>query len=194
MADGSSSESLNLERIKSTCGQKLIFKITKGEEYIYIDGTIVDFSGAKEVDGETVATISIAPEVEITGLKPFETTAFDINMVGQSHVFPINNVADLLDVNNKLFASFCLMNDIDMTGVEFEGFGSLESPFTGSFDGNGHTIKNPVVITNDDNTKGFFNATKGAKIKNLGISNFSFSGSQANGNKSTDLGGFAYFC
>ena len=46
-----------------------------------------------------------------------------------------------------------------MTGVEFEGFGSLESPFTGSFDGNGHTIKNPVVITNDDNTKGFFNAT-----------------------------------
>lgn len=191
LADGSSSESLNLERIKSTCGQKLIFKITKGEEYIYIDGTIVDFSGAKEVDGETVATISIAPEVEITGLKPFETTAFDINMVGQSHVFPINNVADLLDVNNKLFASFCLMNDIDMTGVEFEGFGSLESPFTGSFDGNGHTIKNPVVITNDDNTKGFFNATKGAKIKNLGISNFSFSGSQANGNKSTDLGGFA---
>ena len=50
LADGSSSESLNLERIKSTCGQKLIFKITKGEEYIYIDGTIVDFSGAKEVD------------------------------------------------------------------------------------------------------------------------------------------------
>ena len=48
-----------------------------------------------------------------------------------------------------------------------------------------------MVITNDDNTKGFFNATKGAKIKNLGISNFSFSGSQANGNKSTDLGGFA---
>ena len=74
LADGSSSESLNLERIKSTCGQKLIFKITKGEEYIYIDGTIVDFSGAKEVDGETVATISIAPEVEITGLKPVSYT------------------------------------------------------------------------------------------------------------------------
>lgn len=191
LADGTSSESVNLERIKTTCGQKLSFDIISGEEYIYIDGYLVDFTGAKTVDGEVVATISIAPETEIAGLKPFETKSFDIKMVGQSYIFPINSVADLLAVNDKLFASFRLMADIDMEGVEFKGIGSLEAPFTGKFDGNGHTIKNPVVITGDDNTKGFFNATKGATIINLGISNFSFSGSQTGGSKSTDLGGFA---
>lgn len=190
-ADGTASESLDLARVKSTCGQKLTFEITKGGEYIYIDGTLVDFSGEKNVEGEVMATISITPETAIAGLKPFETTSFDVKMLGQSYVYPISTVADLLDVNNKLFASFRLVNDIDMTGVEFYGIGSLDTPFTGTFDGNGHTIKNPVVITNDENNRGFFNATNGAKIMKLGISNFSFSGSKAGGNKSSNLGGFA---
>lgn len=192
LSDLSSSGSLSLETIKSTCGQKLVFEVKTGNEYIeIIDGLYVDFMGDKKVDDEVFATISIAPETEIEGLKPFETNSITVRMIGQSYVFDINTVEDLLAVNDKLFASFRLTSNIDMKGVEFKGIGSLEAPFTGTFDGNGFTIENPVVITNDDNTKGFFNATKGAKIMKLGISNFSFSGSQTTGNKSTDLGGFA---
>lgn len=191
LADGTASEALNLERIKSTCGQKLQFNITKGEEYIFIDGTLVDFSGETIVNGEAAATIAITPETNIAGLNPFEPSSFDVKMTGQSYVYEIYTADDLLAVNDKLFANYRLMANIDMTGVEFKGFGSLAAPFTGKFDGNGHYIKNPVIITNDDNTKGFFNATKGASIKNLGLVNLSFNGAQASGSKSTDIGGFA---
>lgn len=190
-SDLSSSGSLNLETIKSTCGQKLEFDVTTGKEYIYIDGPYVDFIGDKRVDDEAFATISITPVTEIEGLKPFETNSISVRMIGQSYVFDVSTVEDLLAVNDKLFANFRLVNNVDMTGVEFKGIGSLETPFTGTFDGNGFTIENPVVITNDDDTKGFFNATRGAKIMKLGISNFSFSGSRTSGSKSTNLGGFA---
>lgn len=190
-SDGKDSESINLEKIKSTCGQKLTFEVTNGKEYIFIDGTFLDLKDGIEIDGEALGTVSITSVTPVTGLKPFAKTAFDVKLMGQSYVYDITTVDDLLAVNNRLYANFRLMNNIDMKGVTFNGFGSLESPFIGTFDGNGHSILNPVVITNDDNTKGFFNATKGATIKNLGISNFSFSGSKASGSKSTNLGGFA---
>ena len=189
-SDLTSLENINIERIKSTCGQKLNFEVTEGKKYVYIDGPYLDLTG-EIIEGESSATVSITPEVEIAGVKTSETNSFDIKLMGQSYVFEINTVQDLLDVNDKLFANFRLMSDIDMTGVEFRGIGSLEAPFVGTFDGNGFSILNPVVITNNDNTKGFFNATEGAKIMKLGIVNFSFSGSQTSGNKSTDLGGFA---
>lgn len=54
----------------------------------------------------------------------------------------ITTAAQLQAINDNLSGSYKLMNDIDLTTIDgtFTPIGT-ESPFKGSFDGNGHTIK-----------------------------------------------------
>ncbi|MDE6528609.1 MAG: hypothetical protein K2L78_06155 [Muribaculaceae bacterium] len=66
-----------------------------------------------------------------------------------------------------------LVNDIDMAGVEFTGIGTSDKPFTGIFDGKGHTIFNITRSLGDNKRGGLFDITSGAVIKNLGVSNVS---------------------
>lgn len=188
-ANGEARNPLNLGKVKTTTGQTLTLKVTAGKEYVDIDDQLTLYF-TELVENEATATISITTP-SIAGVNPINVSSFDVKMISSSYVFDINSLEDLLGVNNRLYANFRLMKDIDMKGVEFYGIGSLATPYTGIFDGNGFSILNPVVKTNDDNTKGFFNAVNGATIKKLGIANFSFEGSRATGNKSTDLGGFA---
>jgi len=57
---------------------------------------------------------------------------------------------------------------------DFESFvpiGSFKSPFTGSFDGNGHVIKNLVIDESYRDYVGLFAFLEGAIIKNTGIEN-----------------------
>lgn len=88
-SDLTSLENINIERIKSTCGQKLNFEVTEGKKYVYIDGPYLDLTG-EIIEGESFATVSITPEVEIAGVKTSETNSFDIKLMGQSYVFEIN--------------------------------------------------------------------------------------------------------
>ena len=68
-------------------------------------------------------------------------------------------------------AHFTLMNDIDMTGIDFFIIGSSLFPFTGVFDGNSMIISNfSYVSTNTDNI-GLFGYVDGenARINDLGL-------------------------
>lgn len=47
--------------------------------------------------------------------------------------------------------------DLDMTGLSFQGIGSLASPYSGEFDGGGHTITNLSLQCADDDNIGFVN-------------------------------------
>lgn len=59
-------------------------------------------------------------------------------------------------------------NDIDMDGVDFNGIGSLATPFLGHFDGKYHTISNLVMDGVDHDWSGFFNFIRGGStIENL---------------------------
>lgn len=59
-------------------------------------------------------------------------------------------------------------NDIDMDGVDFNGIGSLATPFLGHFDGQYHTISNLVMDGVDHDWSGFFNFIRGGStIENL---------------------------
>lgn len=59
-------------------------------------------------------------------------------------------------------------NDIDMDGVDFNGIGSLATPFLGHFDGQYHTISNLVMDGIDHDWSGFFNFIRGGStIENL---------------------------
>ncbi|MBO4551235.1 MAG: endonuclease/exonuclease/phosphatase family protein, partial [Bacteroidaceae bacterium] len=69
----------------------------------------------------------------------------------------------------KASASAVLLNDIDMAGMTtWQPIGTNSNPYSGTFDGQGHTIKNIVVKTGKD-FSGLFGKTSGATIKNFSI-------------------------
>ncbi len=82
---------------------------------------------------------------------------------------------------------FKLMTDIDMsiyTGTQYNIIGNSGTSFTGSFDGNGHIIRDlTYTTTNAVNYVGLFGFTNNATIKNLGVENVNLStgGSYAGG-------------
>ena len=84
---------------------------------------------------------------------------------------------DLMKIKDDLTASYVLMNDIDMSDLnsdEWTPIGDLAEPFTGVFDGQGYSINN-LKITTDNVCMGLFGAVDKAEIKNLGLKNVSIS-------------------
>lgn len=85
----------------------------------------------------------------------------------------------LSDDDTILSKNYKLTSNIDLSNISFEGIGSLSHPFTGIFDGLGHTVSN-LKIDGKDNT-GFFNVISGATIKNLKIINACVTGNKNTG-------------
>ncbi len=91
----------------------------------------------------------------------------------------ISTVEDLLKLAKSedeaaLAKHYRLTADLDLEGVEFSGIGTLAHPFTGTFDGQNHTISH-ATITGAENV-GFFGVTKGATIKNLKLTEVQITG------------------
>ncbi len=88
----------------------------------------------------------------------------------------ITSAEELFEVRNELGGHYKLMNDIDLTNWIQEDsptqgwspIGNAQSPFTGTFDGNSHSIKGLYINRNTDNC-GLFGYTNGATIKNTAI-------------------------
>jgi Divergent InlB B-repeat domain len=68
----------------------------------------------------------------------------------------VNNVNDLQNVGLNLSGNYCLANDIDATGITLTSIGSSTGPFTGFFDGQGHTIGHISTLNTADDTTGLF--------------------------------------
>jgi len=74
--------------------------------------------------------------------------------------------------------SYILVNNISLTGT-WTPIGTSTAPFTGTFDGNGHTITGLSISTSTD-YQGLFgqigsNTSSNATVKNLGLTNVSIS-------------------
>ena len=82
----------------------------------------------------------------------------------------ISTKEQLNNVKFDLTANYKLVNDIDLEGIDFLPIGHKEDPFTGTFDGNGHTIKNLKINQPNEDYVGLFGGTNNATIKNLNIS------------------------
>lgn len=104
----------------------------------------------------------------------------------------IATVEQLQAVREDLGACYLLTEDIDLSGVEFEPIGSFEAvseeepetpktelAFTGSFDGNGHTISNLVMEDETAAAYGLFGCVYGenASVTNLKVKDISLTGS-----------------
>jgi hypothetical protein len=85
-----------------------------------------------------------------------------------SDVIQIKTRPDLININNNLSGNYLLVNNITLTG-EWVPIGNGETPFTGTFDGNGFKIINLTISTARENV-GFFSFNQGI-IKNLTLDN-----------------------
>ena len=89
----------------------------------------------------------------------------------------ISNAEELQNMNNDLDADYVLVDDIDASKIEnFEPIGGLEEPFTGTFDGNGHTISNLTIHRPREERVGLFGYVDGARIRNVGLEDVNVTG------------------
>ena len=103
---------------------------------------------------------------------------FTITIEAVNHT--ISTPEDLDKLRYDMTGDYVLANDIDMTGRSFVPFGIVNntsvSKFTGTFDGQGHTIKGLKYDVSDKGEVGLFSQTDNATIKNLIIEGAHFNG------------------
>ena len=88
----------------------------------------------------------------------------------------ITTEAQLKTIADNLNGSYVLKNDITLSDAEWTPIGTKDSPFTGTFDGNGHTIKGLKYDVEGKDEVGLFSQTDNATIKNLIIEGAYFRG------------------
>ena len=85
-----------------------------------------------------------------------------------SDVIEISSVKDLKKISKNLSGNYILTKDINLKSKTWTPIGTTSAPFTGTFDGNGHTIKKIKTKASKD-YQGLFGFTKDATIKNLKV-------------------------
>ena len=91
----------------------------------------------------------------------------------QDGVYQIGNAQDLEDFSNMVASgngsiSGALTADIDLAGVKHLPIGTVSSPFSGSFDGQQHFIRNMQLDLPEEEYVGLFGVLNdGAYIKNV---------------------------
>ena len=126
--------------------------VKDGDRVLWFEGTTENqFQGPlwAELDGSTIQWETISTVAELQALAASKDPAV-------------------------LAKNYKLARDLDLSGVTFSGIGSAAAPFTGMFDGQGHTVSH-VTVKGGDNA-GFFNVTLGAVIKNLHLSDVNVTG------------------
>ena len=73
--------------------------------------------------------------------------------------------------NTELYKDnyFALMNDIDLTGVDFAPIGTYSVPFYGTFYGCGYSIKNLTINKTDVDNVGLFSRIKDGFVRDLKV-------------------------
>lgn len=97
---------------------------------------------------------------ELTGT-PAAISWVDIETVDDLLALAKATDAETLGKNYRLKA------DLNLKDTPFNGIGSAGQPFTGMFDGQGHTISHVTVNAPEGENAGFFNVIKGATIRDL---------------------------
>lgn len=95
----------------------------------------------------------------------------------------VSNLDDLRSVSESPGLNYVLANDINASGVEdFEPIGDEDNPFTGTFDGNGHTITGLTVDRPDEDNVGLFGYVgSGGTVTNVGLEDTEVTGNDSVG-------------
>lgn len=129
------------------------------------------------IDNGTTLTGAQLGEVAFTAtsftksyLQP-SSVSFSVEVYDPAVSTEINNVQDFMSIKEGLSRKYKLMSNLDLTGIAWTPFGTSVSPFTGTFDGNGHVITGLDYRNSDMDKVGLFANATNATIKKLGIEN-----------------------
>ncbi|MBQ9429337.1 MAG: extracellular solute-binding protein [Clostridia bacterium] len=86
---------------------------------------------------------------------------------GAKEIGSAEELAALMQSTQNLGSDYVLTKDIDLSQVAQRPIGSYDTPFTGSFDGQGHTISG--INLRADFTAGLFGVIEDATVKNLTV-------------------------
>jgi hypothetical protein len=100
-----------------------------------------------------------------------ETTETPVE-VDRENFLPITTIDELK--NLEMNKSYILMNDLDLTDIEWEPIGSFTNSFLGIFDGNDKTISNLTITDKNAGLNGLFAKVSG-DIKDLSLTNVDIS-------------------
>ena len=139
---------------------------------------------AKTPDTNSLAginTLNSTPDAKSTGSGFIQ----QINRLSEQEAIAqgytvIKTAQDLDNIRNDLDGKYILMNDIDLSGFDWNPIGEVDSNgikqgFTGVLDGNGYTISNLTINRPDEDYVGLFvcigdpNTMSGGEVRNLGI-------------------------
>ncbi|MCD4828917.1 MAG: hypothetical protein K8R90_05750, partial [Candidatus Cloacimonetes bacterium] len=98
--------------------------------------------------------------------------------------YQVSNLTELQDVGNYLSSHFIQTADIDASATSGWNGGAGFSPigidgmtnFTGTYDGDGHTVDGLYINRSSSDNQGLFGRTNGATIENLGITGVDITG------------------
>ena len=134
--------------------------------------------------GATGGSYSLASSITLSGSTP------SLNISGTSYTV-INDVTALQSMNNNLLGNYALGSNIDASatsgwnaGAGFSPVGTAPtaSPFSGTFNGLGHTINNLVINLPISDSVGLFGYTStGSVVQNVGLLGGSVSGNNSVG-------------
>jgi hypothetical protein len=96
-------------------------------------------------------------------------TPYQIGTPGQ-----LKQMADWVNAGNNADKSYKLTADIDLEDSAWTPIGKDELPFSGTFDGDNHLIRN--VKVNGGNIVGLFGYVQGGTIRNLDLANLDITG------------------
>lgn len=158
---------------------------------VSVEGTDIKFMDtadvtATAVDLEATNNIRLGQRASVTRGNYALPSNYTTN-VTPSYFGTIKNQADLSAISSNLSGTYEQANNITLSG-KFSPIAE-NSPFTGTYDGNYHTISNLNV--SDVNYGGLFGQAKGATIKNVGIvgGNINAGTEDDNGNPTGAAGG-----
>ncbi len=188
-----------------TCTFEANSKLESGDaypiirQYSYENGTVKDTSDTyKKVTfdkSNTVATVEfdglesntkylyrmyINYESTDTFLTEIEVTTLSYDDEKPIEISSKDDFKNMTDDNDGIYV---LNNDIDFDNEELSLFSAESEPFNGTFNGNGHTIKNVKLSKTALSFYGLFGYTKNAKISNFTLENVTV--------ESSNLGSFS---
>ena len=109
----------------------------------------------------------------------------------------LTSAADLDKMRDDPAGNYTLAADIDLSDRNWQPVGSADRPFTGTFDGNGHTISGLQINADSTVTSnvGFFGCVRNGSIKNLKLEDVTIQGTVRNSGSQdrqfVDVGGIA---
>jgi len=89
----------------------------------------------------------------------------------ESEPVEISNAEELREIRDDLDGHYVLVEDIDLSHIDnFEPIGNSQDPFTGTFDGSGHTISNLTIDRPDEDSVGLFRYVgRDGTVENVGL-------------------------